>query len=182
MSSGSFINPNGWIKTKKGNTFAFWQPDYTQIDIEDIAHALSHLCRFNGHCNKFYSVAQHSVIVSRLCPEAYALEGLLHDATEAYCGDLIRPIKKFLPSFKEIEDRIEKAVWKKFKLCKNKRCMSAVKNADNIALVTEARDLLSKECTLDYDGLEHAASFKIKPLSSLKARELFLKEYEKLCL
>lgn len=182
MSNGSFINPNGWIQTKSGKKFKFWEPDYREVSIDDIAHALSHLCRFNGHCNKFYSVAQHSVIVSRLCPPEYAMEGLLHDATEAYCGDLIRPIKKFLPSFKEIEERIEKAVWKQFKLCKTKKCLSAVKNADNIALVTEARDLLSKKCILDYDGLESPAKFVIRPLSSLKARQLFLKEYEKLCL
>ena len=73
-----------WLQTFTGKAFFPLDPRPEEMDIFDIAHALSNLCRYGGHCNKFYSVAEHSVLVSILCRlyygEQVALQGLLHDA------------------------------------------------------------------------------------------------------
>ena len=84
------------------------------ISIEDIAHGLSMLCRFNGQCTKFYSVAEHSVHVSYEIAPELALVGLLHDAAEAYLGDVPSPLKGQLVEFKSFEDDMEAAIGKKF--------------------------------------------------------------------
>ena len=68
-------------------------PDPEDIDIRDIAHSLSQQCRFTGHTSEFYSVAEHSVLVSEAVPARDAALGLMHDATEAYLADLAKPIK-----------------------------------------------------------------------------------------
>ena len=84
-----------WIQTMSGVIFYPLDPRPEEIRIEDIAHALSHQCRFAGHCREFYSVAEHSVRVSRELPQEFMLWGLLHDASEAYLVDLPRPIKRW---------------------------------------------------------------------------------------
>ena len=88
----------------------------SDIDIRDISSALSKICRYGGRLKDFYSVAQHSIIVSNLCEPEYALAGLLHDAAEAYIGDIISPIKKQLTEFLELEQHIEHVIWRKFGL------------------------------------------------------------------
>lgn len=93
-------------------------PRPSDIHIADITHALSHLCRFNGHCRKFYSVAEHSVLCSYIVPREYALEALLHDAVEAYCGDMVMPLKRCMPEFLALERKIDEAVRDRFGLPK----------------------------------------------------------------
>jgi len=105
---------NGWIYTYSGLKFNAFEPHNDQICIEDIAHALALNCRFNGHIHTHFSVAQHSIIISKLVPKEYALEALLHDAPEAYLTDVPRPIKRFLPECQEIEDNILEVILKKF--------------------------------------------------------------------
>ena len=97
---GSAPDPHGrsdstWIQTFTGRQFWPLEPRADEIFIEDIAHHLSNLCRFTGACRSFYSVAQHSVLVS-LCapPGENPLWGLLHDASEAYLIDVARPVKR----------------------------------------------------------------------------------------
>src|ERR1017187_10636100 len=80
--------PHGSITTFSGIHFWPLLPNPADIRIEDIAHALSNQCRFAGHAREFYSVAEHSVRVSQLCPPEDALWGLLHDASEAYLTDV----------------------------------------------------------------------------------------------
>lgn len=98
------------ITTISGKFFDILKPEEYDFDINEIATALSNLCRYTGHVNRFYSVAEHSVLVSRLLPPSLSLCGLLHDASEAYLGDVSSPLKKLLPEYKAIEERVEKAI------------------------------------------------------------------------
>lgn len=100
-----------WIQTYTGAKFWPMDPRAAELNIRDIAHALSMQCRYAGHCIRFYSVAEHSVLVARYLREQghrpdVVLAGLLHDATEAYLVDVPRPVKPFLPGYKEAEARL----------------------------------------------------------------------------
>lgn len=111
--------------------------------IDDIAHALANICRFGGHTREFYSVAQHSVIVSNIVPKEDALWGLLHDAAEAYMGDMTRPLKDLMPGFKEIEKRVEAEIFELMGL--KGGIPPSVKYADLVMLATERRDLMPEQ-------------------------------------
>ena len=133
---------DGFIGTFSGLRFWPLDPDPAKILIDDIAHALAHQCRFGGHASKFYSVAEHSVHVSRLCPTQDALWGLLHDASEAYLVDLPRPLK-LLPQFapyREAERRLQRAVATRFGLPPDQP--ASVTEADDTMLRIEAQSLL----------------------------------------
>jgi uncharacterized protein len=108
--------PDAWVQTYSGTKFYPLEPDPEDIHLIDIAHSLAHQCRFTGHCDRFYSVAEHSFYVSKHCSPENALWGLLHDATEAYLADIARPIKMLMPEYKEIEKRLEGAIALKFNL------------------------------------------------------------------
>jgi uncharacterized protein len=107
---------NRWIQTYTGRRFYPLDPSPHDIDIEDIAHALSMKCRYAGHTDVFYSVAEHSVHVSDLVAPQNRLWGLLHDASEAYSADIPSPIKSAFPEWKAMEDRIMRAVCERFGL------------------------------------------------------------------
>ena len=133
---------DGFIGTFSGLRFWPLDPNPEKILIADIAHALAHQCRFGGHASKFYSVAEHSVHVSRICLPEHALWGLLHDASEAYLVDLPRPLK-LLPEFapyREAERRLQRAVAVRFGLPPDQRAI--VTAADSKMLWIEARSLL----------------------------------------
>ena len=107
------------IKTYSGIMFDPLNPDYDLIDITDIAHALSMLCRANGHFRTFYSVGQHCIN----CAKEAAVRGystrvqlacLLHDASEAYLSDVTRPVKQELPRYSEIEKSLQDIIWSKY--------------------------------------------------------------------
>ena len=107
------------IKTYTGVMFDPLNPDTELIDIVDIAHALSMLCRANGHFKSFYSVGQHSIncmkeAKARGYSEKVQLACLLHDASEAYLSDVTRPVKKELPKYLEIEKPLQDAIWAKY--------------------------------------------------------------------
>jgi len=104
------------IETYTGKLIDPLNPHQDDIEIVDISHALSMNCRFNGHCSEFYSVAEHSVYVSKLVPPEIALKGLLHDAAEAYISDVCYPIKLRWPWFKEAEDALLEVIFDKFGL------------------------------------------------------------------
>lgn len=121
-ASGLLINLNG--------------PTEAMINIEDIASALSKICRFGGHSNAFYSVAQHSVLVAALAPDYLCREALLHDAAEAYLGDVIKPLKNMLgAAYEELEFEFMKVIIRKFKLDTDR--LWEVKQYDKEALQIE---------------------------------------------
>jgi len=107
---------NSWIQTYSGKQFFPLNPDKNQICIEDIAHSLGKICRFNGHSKTFYSVAEHSIYVSQKVSKENMLWGLLHDASEAYLGDIPKPIKPYLHGYKEIENALCQCIASKFNL------------------------------------------------------------------
>lgn len=110
------VRAGDWIQTATGRQFWPMDPRPDEIHLEDVAHALSMLCRFTGHCRHFYSVAEHSVLLSHAVSRENALWALLHDATEAYLVDVPRPVKPFLPGYKEAEAVLEEAVARRFGL------------------------------------------------------------------
>ena len=173
-----------WIQTYTGKAFWPLDPLPDDVDIRDIAHHLSMICRFAGATREFYSVAQHSVLVSRNVPTEDALWGLLHDATEAYMIDLPRPIKRHndLRLYRLAEDRLMDCLANHFGLV-GKIPMS-VHDADKQALWTERRDLLGP-CDRRWDAWEHeiAAKAWVDPIESWRpavAERLFLDRYEEL--
>lgn len=173
-----------WFVTASGKRVHVLEPDPELICIEDVAHALALTCRFGGHCETFYSVAQHSVHVSMLVPQRLAKAALLHDATEAYLGDVIRPLKRELGNYASIEASWEIAVRARFGLewltiaddCE-------IKRADLVALATERRDLLPSALSTVGEWLEDELGAKpdpreIAPLEWCLARRWFLMRWE----
>lgn len=164
------------ILTSQGRYFDFMRPDDCVFTIIEIAHALSHICRFTGHTRHFYSVAQHSVLVSRVVPDEDALAGLLHDAAEAFIGDVAKPLKKLLPDYAVIEARVERAVLGRFGL--SETLPNSVKHADLVLLATEKRDLMP--ATGDsWSGMANVEALpeRIVPVSAVEARLMFINRF-----
>lgn len=164
------------IITLTGKHFNFRNISPESICIDDIAGALSNICRFTGHLPEFYSVAQHSIHCSYLVPAENALEALLHDAAEAYCSDINSPLKALLPDYQAIESCVEAVIRAKFNL---PTAMSApVKRADLIMLGTERRDFGLDDGTTwpILQGIP-TADFLIYPMPPAHARSLFIKRY-----
>ena len=163
-----------WIQTFTGRQFFPLAPDPAALDIRDIAHALAHLCRFNGHCRSFYSVADHCLRVSRIVPPEHALWGLLHDAAEAYLADVPRPVKYQIPAYRDHEAALERVIAARFEL--PWPMPPAVKHADNVLLATEKRDLMAPEPAPWHLTAEPLPD-PIVPLAPAAAREAFLARF-----
>ena len=168
-----------YIQTYLGNKFYLFDPRPEDIHIEDIAHALSNVCRFAGHVSSFYSVSQHSVLVSQNCN--IPLYGLLHDAAEAYVHDITRPLKyaKGMEVYSKIEKQIIEIIAQRFNLPLNFSHYPDIKQADILVLITEARDLMgdpswTKE--FPFPPLKQ----KIVPLSPKQAKKLFWNRWKEL--
>lgn len=131
-----------WMQTISGRAYWPLSPQIADVSITDIAHALSMICRFGGHTSRFYSVAEHSVLVSRCVPPEHALQALLHDATEAYVGDVVRPLKQNLTGYDEIEDRNWAVIAQQFGVPYVMH--PSVKDADNAVLLAEKAALLKE--------------------------------------
>lgn len=119
------------------------------IHLRDIAFSLGKTCRYNGHCGGFYSVAEHCIVMSNMVPDECSMWALMHDASEAYCGDLILPIKQILPEFKEVEDRIHDAIVRKFDLDITEEIHHKVKVADQFIALVEIQHLFPKNLKRD---------------------------------
>ncbi|MGE1153683.1 phosphohydrolase [Pseudomonas kitaguniensis] len=161
-----------FILTFTGKHFNLYEPDADIIDPRDISHSLAHLCRFNGHTREFYSVAQHSCIVAELVPEEHKLAALLHDATEAYLGDMTRPLKQWMPDYRGFEDVVWGRVCERFDLPFD--LPACIHQADLIALATERRDLMPTDPAI-WDclvGIEPMVE-TIRPWPAAEARNTY---------
>ena len=176
-----------WMQTYSGQRFSILHPRPEDVRLKDIAHHLSLLCRYNGAVNKFYSVAEHSVLVARLlADEGYGVDvqfvGLMHDATEAYVGDMVRPVKSLAPDYRQVEHRIwTRAIAPRFNL--PSALPDAVKWADDLALFMERRDLLGAP-PAEWDREKELAA-QIRPWATLalppsRAEEDFLAWFTRL--
>ena len=167
-----------YILTIRGHHFDFLNMDNNVFDVEEIAHALAHLCRFNGHCREFYSVAQHSVIVSRLAGQGHSMGGLFHDAGEAYLGDVTTNLKQLLPNYKRITADVE--AWLVNTTGYDIHSFE-VKYADLQALGMEKRDLMAHDSSgwPVLDGVEIPTD-PIDPLPPVEAFNLFMETYDNL--
>lgn len=164
------MRKGNYVVTYTGTRFYPFDPRPEEIFIEDIAHSLSMQCRYNGHSEKFYSVAEHSVHVSHFCDNK--LWGLLHDAAEAYIGDLITPLKtsEGFGAYRKAEARIMKAVCKRFDL--PQEMPEDVKKYDNVLLATEIRDL-----GLNIKSGFYPLGFKINPMPPTETKMWFMRRF-----
>jgi len=181
------VSEFNYIGLTGDNRLTLLAPQPEQINIKDIAKALGNTCRFGGHTDFFYSVAQHSVRVSQYLPKELALAGLLHDAAEAYIGDIPTPIKSLLwvvdattgheEPFSQFEDRILKIIFDVFDI--DFTLYSQVKEADTAAVVTEAIQLQSSPpWAVEWSRhIRNIPFWKIKYQSPQEASELFLDEF-----
>ncbi len=177
----------------------YWMPTYTgrqvwpldlraeDIDIRDIAHHLAGICHFLGACSGHITVAQHSVVVSRLCPPALALYGLLHDSAEAYLGDVPRPMKRLrqMAWYRRAEARALGVILPSFGL--KARLPRRLHGADNAALRAEVEQLLPPHPAWSAwwdehpeDGIAGAAPVGVigHVLTPVQAEMAFLLRYE----
>ncbi|WP_160012416.1 hypothetical protein [Rhizobium sp. 18055] len=163
------------IMLASGNWFDLLDPWNSEFSIEDIAQGLANICRYSGQCNSFYSVAEHSIHVSDTVEE-FKLEALLHDAAEAFLGDITRPLKQLLPQYQEIEKSVEDAIFSRFGLEKSSK--SVIKAADLRVLATEQSQLMP--VGTDYwaagSGIQRA-DIRIEFLSPSAARDRFMAKY-----
>lgn len=156
--------PKDCIRTNSGIYINVFETTEEMLSIEDIAHALSHQCRFAGHLTRFYSVAQHSINCARKAsnPEN-KLAALLHDATEAYLLDIPTPIKAKLPGYKRLEHKLSKVIAKKFNFI--------------YPYHDEIKEIDGKMLHIEWDNLVANDNPEFVCLSSSKAKKAFIKEY-----
>jgi len=128
--------------------------------VEEIAHALSNLCRFTGQCKRFYSVAEHSLLVQQLCelqyPHLHAdvqLYALFHDASEAYLGEVTKPLKELLPAYKELEARVQHKILQKHSIHVAPYQKDIVKHCDSQACEIERKELMREGIV--YPSIQH---------------------------
>ena len=187
IDSGGKMEVQRWIETCKGRAFYLETPVF---DIEEVAHALSNVCRYAGHCRRFYSVAEHSVLVADIMEVlgfGNPMEGLLHDGTESVLADIAAPWKALMPDYKRIESELDRALRKQFEL--PERISVGCKHADWIALAYEAEQLIPSQGRdwLMPDGVrEDMQLFKRQVWNGFigerpnDAEAMFLKRFERL--
>jgi hypothetical protein len=177
-----------WIQTASGRKVSLTAPTPADVSIFDIAAHLAKVCRFNGACTLFYSVAQHSVLVSEMFGDPdQALQALLHDGHEAYLGDPTTPLKRALfpdrpDRLAVLADRHDYAIRVAVGIAPqlDDELATWITHADRVALATERRDLLEHE--LDWKlPLPDPLPQRIRPLTWDRAEQLFLRRFRELC-
>lgn len=166
-----------FIQTYSGVAFYPLDPSLDDIYIGDIAHSLSMKCRYGGHTTKFYSVAEHSILVSELVPPQFALWGLLHDAPEAYTADVPRPLKRMLAGWDEMEARIMDCVCERFGLDKGQPPQVSLVD---LAITSDEKDALMMPCEKEWEGLSYKIGAEIVGYNPDMAKHMFLKRFKEL--
>ena len=163
-----------WIQTYTGRKFSLINPKPEDVDIIDIAYSLSRQCRFNGHTLFFYSVAQHSLLVSQNVSKENEKWGLLHDAAESYIGDIVKPLKNLLGNqLKEIEHNIQYCIAQKFNLS-TWAIPTEVFKIDQAILYDESLQVMKTPHPDDWRLREEPLGIKILQITSEQARINFL--------
>lgn len=138
--NGARMDPT--INTLDQRLFNYENPSFEGFSVEGLSLALSKLCRFTGHTRRFYSVAEHCVLVSRMLPREIAVYGLVHDLHEAVMGDVNSPLKSMIPQYKAIENKVEAAMMEWLGLVESPEIRAEVKRADTLAYLAERTLLL----------------------------------------
>ena len=173
---------NSLMQTYSGLTVDFDNISRNSISIKDVAHALSITCRWNGHTKKFYSVAEHSILAATHAinnNESYldSLFILLHDASEAYVSDVASPIKKFFPTYMDMEEKIQVVIAEKFDL--PYPMPKQITEMDYKVLATEKRDLLGEE-PASWGRLPNPLDEIIVPMTPIQSKAAFTKRFKEL--
>ena len=128
------VTARAWQRMLSGRRLDLLDPSPMDIEVEDIAHGLARVARWNGQTvgEHGFSVAQHSLIVADLVPKRLRLAALLHDAAEAYMGDMVKPLKQLFPMFSDIEAKVMSAIGLRFGV--GHFSDKAIKRADLVAL------------------------------------------------
>jgi len=171
------------LQTAHGGFFDLDRPSRSRFTIEEVAHQLSMICRFGGACAFHYSVAQHSVLVASLLPPELQYEGLMHDAHEAFVGDMTNPAKPMLPDYRKLERSVEQEMRRRFGLPSIKN--PEVKRMDLVAMATERAQLMAptpSDSPHDWACIRDVAPapVKIMPCSPEVAARRFLVMYREL--
>jgi hypothetical protein len=171
-----------WIGLLSGAEFNYNKPEESEVTLDDLASALSNICRFSGQLPCFYSVAQHLVNTSRLVEPQFAYDALMHDTAEAFTNDIPTPLKWALPIFKDLEAKIESAMAKRFEF--NYPYPLEVKDADTQMLILEKLYVKNDNRVWpQYEGIvvDHLKDkVDLKPWQPQRAKREFLERYDQL--
>lgn len=165
------------IRLQSGGWFDLLSPGTSDFTIEDIAHGLAHTCRYAGQADSFYSVAEHSLLVSEVAV-GREYTALMHDAAEAFIGDVTRPLKQLLPEYRKIEAAIETAIFERFDVLPT---CGAIKQADLSVLAAEQAQIMPSgtDAWAEEAGIEPAPVIVVH-MAPTEAKQRFLKRYEEL--
>jgi len=179
-----------WICTRGGRKVdPFDESTWENISIDDIAHALSMMCRFTGHTERFYSVAEHSLAVSYLLAShsrEVQLQGLLHDAAEAYLVDVARPVKHHpaMEEYRKAERNLQSAIFRKYSLRPTAGSLRAIEKADQMMFLIEANKAMGWPSVFEQAGCDisevSAFPFELSFMEPKKAEMMFLDRFWKL--
>lgn len=167
-----------WISTFSGGRWYPLDPRIEEVKIEDIAHSLSMLCRYNGHCKFFYSVAEHCWLLSYAVPDPYKLEALVHDGSEAYMSDIPRPFKysDSMALFREIEDKNAEVVYNYVGLSYPE---SAIVKQYDKRIIRNEGEVLLPHCDW-FNSLEKIPDIEIVGYEPQRMEQLYLDRYYEL--
>jgi uncharacterized protein len=175
-----------FIQLNSGKYFYILDPRAEDITINDIAHSLSNLCRFTGHADRFYSVAEHSIHCAKVAKMVglstlQQLYALLHDSSESVMNDLARPVKQNIPQYKEIEDNIMKVMWEACKLPQpTEEDYRLIKMIDNTLLIHELKQIMKRNVLPEIEYFEDVDISLVNGYNAGEAKKDFIDMYNTL--